>query len=67
MYRVMLVSDNDALLEELQNLHIWGEPSEFEISAVVNDGKEAYRELCRKNMILYFVKRRLKVLKVQSF
>ena len=60
MYRVMLVSDNDALLEELQNLHIWGEPSEFEISAVINDGEEAYRELCRKKYDLVLCETQIK-------
>ena len=48
MYRTMLVSGNNDLLCELKNLHIWGEPSEFEISAVVRSGDEAYRELYRR-------------------
>lgn len=46
MYKVMIVFSSDDLLNELKNLHIWGEPSEFEISAVVNNGDKAYRELC---------------------
>lgn len=45
MYKVMLVFDNYELLMEVQNLHIWGELSEFEIIKTVRDGNSAYSEM----------------------
>ena len=48
MYKVMIISQNDDLTEELQNLHIWGESSGFEIFGVVNGLKSAYCELRSK-------------------
>lgn len=45
MYKVMLVFDNYELLNEVQNLHIWGDISDFEIVKVVRDGNSAYQEM----------------------
>lgn len=45
MYKVMLAFDNGEILEEVKNLHIWGELSEFEIVSVVRDGRSAYKEM----------------------
>lgn len=48
MYKALLVFDNYELLQEIRNLHIWGDPSEFEIADIVSDGIAAYRKM-RKN------------------
>lgn len=48
MYKTLLVFDSYELLMEIQKLHIWGEPSEFEITTVVCDGLSAYDEM-KKN------------------
>jgi two-component system response regulator YesN len=48
MYRTLLVFDNYDLRKELESLHVWGTCSEFEITAVVQDGNTAYKEL-KKN------------------
>lgn len=45
MYKTLLIFNSYELLMEIQKLHIWGEPSEFEITAVMNDGLSAYREM----------------------
>ena len=41
----MLVFDNYELLSDVQNLHIWGDISDFEIVKVVRDGNSAYKEM----------------------
>lgn len=48
MYKVMIVSADEDLLKELKNMRVWGEISEFEISKTVNNGYDAYRELCKE-------------------
>ena len=45
MYKTLLVFDNYDLLEDIKNLSIWGDSSEFEITDVVNDGVSAYRKI----------------------
>ena len=45
MYKTLLVFDNYDLLEDIKNLSIWGDSSEFEITNVVNDGVSAYRKI----------------------
>jgi two-component system response regulator YesN len=44
----MLVFDNYDLLNEIQNLHIWGDISEFNITKIVRDGNSAYEEMKRQ-------------------
>lgn len=48
MYRTMLVCNSIWLSKQIQAMHIWGESSDFEIAAIINDGNAAYQEL-KKN------------------
>lgn len=48
----MLVFDNYELQSEIQNLHIWGDISEFEIVKIVNDGISAYNEMKKQKFDL---------------
>lgn len=52
MYKVMLAFDNYELLEEVRNLRIWGELSEFEVVSTVRDGFSAYREMKKQKFDL---------------
>jgi two-component system response regulator YesN len=52
LYNVMLVFDNYDLLNEIQNLHIWGDVSEFNITKIVRDGNSAYEEMKRQKFDL---------------
>jgi two-component system response regulator YesN len=45
MYRVLLVVDSYALLEDIKKLGIWGRASGFEITDIVHDGISAYDKL----------------------
>ncbi len=45
MYKTLLVFKSQELLTEIQKLRIWGEPSEFEITAVMHDGLSAYNAM----------------------
>lgn len=45
MYKTLLVFENKELLTEIQKLCIWGDPSEFEITAVMHDGLSAYNAM----------------------
>ncbi len=49
MYKILFVYDSDELYEQIKGLHIWGEPSDFIIEDVANDGIEAYRKLKEKS------------------
>lgn len=60
MYKIMLVSEENDLLKELQNLRVWEESLDFEISAVLHDGKEAYYELNRKKYDLVICETHIK-------
>lgn len=59
MYKTMLVFDNHELLQEIKDLHIWGQLSEFEITYVCSDGLSAYRELKRKRYDLVITEIRI--------
>lgn len=52
VYKVMLVFDCYELLSEVQNLHIWGDISDFEIVKVVRDGNTAYNEMKKQKFDL---------------
>jgi two-component system response regulator YesN len=52
MYKVMLAFDNYELLKEVENLHIWGDVSEFNIVKVVRDGNSAYSEMRKQKFDL---------------
>ena len=45
MYKVLLVFKDENISEKIKRMNIWGENSEFEISAVVKDGTTAYDEV----------------------
>ncbi len=60
MYKVMIVSADEDLLKELKSMRVWGEISEFEISKTVNNGDDAYRELCRKRYDLIICETHIK-------
>lgn len=60
MYKVMIISSDTELLKELKSMHIWGEPSDFDISKVVNNGDDAYRELCRERYDLVICETHIK-------
>ncbi len=45
MYKTLLVFKSEELLTEIKKLHIWGDSSEFEITAVMNDGLSAYNAM----------------------
>ncbi|MGN0649659.1 MAG: helix-turn-helix domain-containing protein [Oscillospiraceae bacterium] len=55
MYRVILAIENEELSAEISALHIWGEHTEFEISAVRNSGDSAYNELKNNHYDLLIV------------
>ena len=40
MYKVLLVFKDENISEKIKRMNIWGENSEFEISAVAKDGAE---------------------------
>ena len=44
MYKVLLVFKDENIAEKIKRMNIWGENSEFEISAVAKDGVAAYDE-----------------------
>lgn len=52
MYKVMLVFNDFDLLNEIKNLHIWGDVSEFEIVTVIRDGNTAYSEMKKQKFDL---------------
>lgn len=54
MYKVLLVFDNYELMQQLQRLRVWGMGTEFEISKIFRDGKEAYQELKKRHYDLVF-------------
>jgi len=48
----MLAFDNYELMKEIENLHIWGDISEFEIVKAVRDGNSAYSEMKKQKFDL---------------
>ena len=48
MYKVMIISPDSEMANELEAMKLWGETSGFEISKVTDNGDSAYRELCRE-------------------
>lgn len=52
VYKVMLVFDNYGLLDEIQNLHIWGDISDFVIVKIIRDGNSAYSEMKKQKFDL---------------
>ena len=59
LYKTLLVFDNYELLEELQNVRVWGACSEFEITTVLRDGYSAYQELKRNHYDLVIAEIRM--------
>lgn len=51
MYKVLLVFKDENISEKIKRMNIWGENSEFEISAVAKDGAAAYDEVKNSTMI----------------
>ncbi len=45
MYSTMLVFGSEKLLDDVRNLSIWDGSEDFEITAAVNNGDDAYKEL----------------------
>lgn len=45
MYKVLLVFKDENISKKIKRMNIWGENSEFEISAVAKDGAAAYDEV----------------------
>jgi two-component system response regulator YesN len=59
MYKVLLVFDNYMLLNEVKELRVWGDSSEFEIVDVVNDGATAYQKMRRRHYDLVITEIRI--------
>ncbi len=57
MYKVLLVFKDENISEKIKRMNIWGENSEFEISAVAKDGAAAYDEVENNTMIWQSCKR----------
>lgn len=51
----MLAFDQYELMEDFQNLHIWGDKSDFEIVKLVRDGNTAYNEMKKQKFDLVVV------------
>lgn len=49
MYKVLLVFKDENISEKIKRMNIWGENSEFEISAVAKDGAAAYDEVRKQH------------------
>ena len=49
MYKVLLVFKDENISEKIKRMNIWGENSEFEISAVLKDGAAAYDEVRKQH------------------
>ena len=49
MYKVLLVFKDENISEKIKRMNIWGENSEFEISAVAKDGAAAYDEVKKQH------------------
>ena len=46
MYKALLVFKDENICEKIKRMNIWGENSEFEISAVAKAGTTAYNIRC---------------------
>lgn len=57
MYKVLLVFKDENISEKIKRMNIWGENSEFEISAVAKDGVAAMMRLENSTMIWQSCKR----------
>lgn len=55
MYRVLLVFNNYELMQQLEQLHVWGVGTEFEISKRLRDGQNAYREMKKRHYDLAII------------
>lgn len=60
MYKTMLVFNDNCLLEKIRALNVWGDASEFEITAVFDSADRAYRELCRERYDLVICETQLR-------
>jgi len=49
MYKVLLVFKDENISKKIKRMNIWGENSEFEISAVAKDGAAAYDEVRKQH------------------
>ena len=55
MYKVLLVFKDENISEKIKRMNIWGENSEFEISAVAKDGAAAYDEVRKQTRRKKFI------------